>query len=148
MQGIPPQLRAIAWMELSGANSRMQQADPEYFRTCLKSLADRPDHPIVKQVDLDIARTFPEHPYFHTSLGCAKLRAVLLAYAGHNPAVGYCQSMNYVTGFLLLVLDRDAEHAFWALMALIEGALSQREPSFGKTTPSIHLGRSSHGDWS
>ena len=31
------------------------------------------------------------------------LQRVLCAYAVHNTSVGYCQSMNYITGMLLLV---------------------------------------------
>ena len=38
----------------------------------------------------------------------------------HKPTVGYCQSMNYITGMLLLVLDKCEEDAFWVLVALID----------------------------
>ena len=37
----------------------------------------------------------------------SSLRNVLLAYASHNPRVGYCQSMNFVAAVLLLVVDED-----------------------------------------
>lgn len=38
----------------------------------------------------DIPRTFPGHPALDEN-GRNSLRRVLLAYARHNPSVGYCQ---------------------------------------------------------
>ena len=35
-------------------------------------------------------------------------RRVLLAYAVHDPAVGYCQSLNFVAAMLLLVVRGEA----------------------------------------
>lgn len=44
----------------------------------------------------DIPRTFPGHPALNEN-GRDSLRRLLLAYARHNPSVGYCQ----VTGVLI-----------------------------------------------
>ena len=43
-----------------------------------------------KQIDKDLPRTFPGHPLLD-GIGRDSLRRVLVAYARHNPAVGYCQ---------------------------------------------------------
>ncbi|KAI7226664.1 RabGAP/TBC [Hortaea werneckii] len=40
------------------------------------------------------------------------LRRVLQAFAVHNPGIGYCQSLNFIAGLLLLFLDEDEEKAF------------------------------------
>lgn len=40
------------------------------------------------------------------------LRRVLQAFAIHNPSIGYCQSLNFIAGLLLLFLDEDEEKAF------------------------------------
>lgn len=40
------------------------------------------------------------------------LRRVLQAFAVHNPHIGYCQSLNFIAGLLLLFLDEDEEKAF------------------------------------
>ena len=40
------------------------------------------------------------------------LRRLLQAFAVHNPTIGYCQSLNFIAGLLLLFLDEDEEKAF------------------------------------
>ena len=55
------------------------------------------------QIELDVPRTFPDHPLFapdspEGEVGRGALRRVLRAYAMHDPAVGYCQSLNYIAG--------------------------------------------------
>jgi hypothetical protein len=54
----------------------------------------------------DIPRTFPHHPWLETAEAQVSLRNVLLAFAAHNEKIGYCQSMNYVAGLLLLVMEK------------------------------------------
>ena len=46
----------------------------------------------------DVERTFPGHPYFESAKGLESLRRVLSAFAVHNADIGYCQSINFVTG--------------------------------------------------
>jgi len=40
------------------------------------------------------------------------LRRVLQAFAVHSPSIGYCQSLNFIAGMLLLMLREDEEKAF------------------------------------
>lgn len=47
------------------------------------------------------------------------LKNVLYAYAIRNPALLYCQGMNYLVGFLLINKFGE-EEAFWLLVQLIE----------------------------
>ncbi|KAJ9138105.1 GTPase-activating protein gyp3 [Pleurostoma richardsiae] len=42
------------------------------------------------------------------------LRRVLYAFAIYNPRIGYCQSLNFLAGLLLLFVDSE-EQAFWLL---------------------------------
>jgi Ca2+-binding EF-hand superfamily protein len=67
-------------------------------------------------------RTFPPHVFFD-QLGRTRLRNVLLSYAQRNAVVGYCQSMNYWAGLLLLYLDE--EHAFWLIAVIVEEMLPE-----------------------
>lgn len=68
----------------------------------------------------DLPRTFPHNVWVASPAGQTALRRVLLAFSMHKPAVGYCQSMNYIAAMLLLVLNKLEEDAFWVLVALID----------------------------
>ena len=46
------------------------------------------------------------------------LRRVLRAFAVHQPQIGYCQSLNFLAGLLLLLLNGDEEKAFHLLCIL------------------------------
>ncbi|KAF8790503.1 TBC1 domain family member 2A like protein [Argiope bruennichi] len=47
-----------------------------------------------------------------------KMQEVLQAFCVHNPALGYCQGMNFLVGMCLLFLE--PEDAFWCLVAVTE----------------------------
>ncbi|KAI1115330.1 RabGAP/TBC [Nemania sp. NC0429] len=44
----------------------------------------------------------------------SSLRRVLYAFSIYNPRIGYCQSLNFLAGLLLLFVESE-EHAFWLL---------------------------------
>ncbi|KAM0923888.1 hypothetical protein ACQ4PT_005232 [Festuca glaucescens] len=69
------------------------------------------------QIEKDLPRTFPGHPALDED-GRNALRRLLLAYARHNPTVGYCQAMNFFAGLLLLLMPE--ENAFWTLVGIID----------------------------
>ena len=46
---------------------------------------------------------------------------MLKAYASHNPTVGYCQSLNFISGMMLLFLQE--EDAFWLLLTVVDTLL-------------------------
>jgi hypothetical protein len=73
------------------------------------------------RLEKDVDRTFPEHDYFERGAGGEGLRRVLRAYALHNTSVGYCQSLNFIVGMMLLFLHE--EDAFWLLVTVIETLL-------------------------
>ncbi|KAK6942875.1 Rab-GTPase-TBC domain [Dillenia turbinata] len=70
-----------------------------------------------RQIEKDLPRTFPGHPALDED-GRDSLRRLLLAYARHNPSVGYCQAMNFFAGLLLLFMPE--ENAFWTLVGIID----------------------------
>ncbi|KAL1189044.1 Rab GTPase-activating protein 22 [Cardamine amara subsp. amara] len=69
------------------------------------------------QIEKDLPRTFPGHPALDDDFRNA-LRRLLTAYARHNPAVGYCQAMNFFAALLLLLMPE--ENAFWSLIGIID----------------------------
>lgn len=52
-----------------------------------------------------------------TEKGKGELKNVLCAYSLHNPSVGYCQSMNFIAGMMLLFMSE--EDAFWLLCVML-----------------------------
>nr|XP_025952721.1 growth hormone-regulated TBC protein 1 isoform X2 [Dromaius novaehollandiae] len=69
----------------------------------------------------DMNRTFPDNVKFRkTADPCLQhtLYNVLVAYGHHNKAVGYCQGMNFIAGYLILITKKE-EESFWLLDALI-----------------------------
>ncbi|PRP83683.1 hypothetical protein PROFUN_03838 [Planoprotostelium fungivorum] len=114
-QGIPNNIRGRMWMIFSGAFALLLSKGAGYFQ----SLYDRRDECQVKdEIEKDLHRSFPEHPFFQTEEGLNCLRKVLVAFSVHNPVIGYCQSMNIVCATLLLFLPE--EHSFFLLCTICE----------------------------
>ena len=76
---------------------------------------------VADQIRRDIPRTFPTNSIISTEEGKERLRRVLGAYSERNPTLGYCQSMNFVAGSLLIFMEE--ENAFWTFAAIIEDIL-------------------------
>ncbi|XP_071910453.1 uncharacterized protein [Coffea arabica] len=136
--GVPRDLRGEVWQAFVGVRTRRVE---RYYQDLLapetdagkdrdgdksQSLEDRkgPNENSVhvpeslrKQIEKDLTRTFPGHPALNEN-GRNSLRRLLLAYARHNPSVGYCQAMNFFAGLLLLMMPE--ENAFWTLVGIID----------------------------
>ncbi|CAI5505392.1 unnamed protein product [Closterium sp. Naga37s-1] len=120
-KGIPPHLRARVWKAVSGAGRKQAVAPVDYYQWLVEQTTGKEtDHTL--QIDNDLHRTFPGHPRMDTAEGLAALRRVLVAYSFRDTHVGYCQGMNYVAAYLLLVM-RSEEDAFWMLATLVENVL-------------------------
>lgn len=116
---VPLQHRPHLWMCLSGARELMLASSVTYWEHA--RLADSGEVPLdpalIKQIESDLPRTFPQHMGFATATGLRDaLRRVLVAFSAYNVSVGYCQSLNFVAAVFLLVADE--EGAFWLLVAL------------------------------
>lgn len=76
------------------------------------------------QIEKDLTRTFPpgfKSPVVTRGDAMKALQRVLSAYAIHNKRVGYCQSLNLISGFYLCQFEE--ETAFWILVILVEHRL-------------------------
>ncbi|XP_015235881.1 PREDICTED: growth hormone-regulated TBC protein 1 [Cyprinodon variegatus] len=116
-KGIPNEHRALIWMAASGAQDQLEK-NPGYYQSML---AANHDSKLVETIRTDLNRTFPDNVMFRKSSDqCLQksLYNVLLAYGHHNPSVGYCQGMNFVAGYLLII-TKDEEKSFWLMDALI-----------------------------
>ncbi|XP_051840197.1 growth hormone-regulated TBC protein 1 isoform X1 [Antechinus flavipes] len=116
-KGVPNEHRAFVWMATSGAQAQMDQ-NPGYYRKLLEG--ERNDK-LVEAIKTDMNRTFPDNVKFRqTADPCLQhtLYNVLVAYGHHNQGVGYCQGMNFLAGYLLLI-TKSEEQSFWLLDALV-----------------------------
>ncbi|XP_004497446.1 uncharacterized protein [Cicer arietinum] len=121
--GVPKDLRGEVWQAFVGVNTRRVES---YYDDLLAQENNNSEGKEVtsvasgkwrKQIEKDIPRTFPGHPALDEN-GRNSLRRLLLAYARHNPSVGYCQAMNFFAGLLLLLMPE--ENAFWTFVGIID----------------------------
>lgn len=121
--GPPAEYRWEAWKTLMGVE---QVCDSNAYQALLNeaSKLDEETHPVMRQIEADVTRTFSWHPYFDNRInevGIKRLRRCLRAFAMYNKEIGYTQSMNYVMGFILLVSGGNEEEAFWVFVELTKG---------------------------
>ncbi|KAF9688249.1 hypothetical protein SADUNF_Sadunf02G0177500 [Salix dunnii] len=121
-KGIPPVLRPKVWFSLSGAAKKKSTVPESYYNDMTKAVEGKVTA-ATKQIDHDLPRTFPGHPWLDTQEGHAALRRVLVGYSFRDSDVGYCQGLNYVAALLLLVMKTE-EDAFWMLAVLLENVLA------------------------
>ncbi|XP_054844892.1 USP6 N-terminal-like protein [Eublepharis macularius] len=117
-KGIPLQLRGETWSLLLDV-PKMKEEMKDYYNT-LKTQA-RVSSPDIRQIDLDVNRTYRDHIMFRDRYGVKQqsLFHVLAAYSIYNTEVGYCQGMSQITALLLMYMNE--EDAFWALVKLLSG---------------------------
>ena len=122
-KGIPPAWRGPAWFFYAGGDAYLTRHAGLY--TSLVSRSEGELSSTDKEsIERDLHRTFPDNIHFRPDFRfsgsfapelplLSSLRHILRAYALHNPRIGYCQSLNFLAGLLLLFLPE--EKAFWML---------------------------------
>ncbi|KAI4143433.1 MAG: hypothetical protein L6R39_004566 [Caloplaca ligustica] len=119
-KGIPPAWRGAAWFYYSGG-ARMLEKNPDIYPSLLARTSEL-NSCDVESIERDLHRTFPDNVHFRPEEPSARgvetpllssLRHVLQAFAIYHPQIGYCQSLNFLAGLLLLFLSE--ERTFWML---------------------------------
>jgi hypothetical protein len=133
-KGIPPEFRGAAWFYYAGGYELLNRNIGQYDELVAKAMSS-PSNDDKEHIERDLHRTFPDNLHFKPEVSqhaepsgssnpnysnvttetqmIQSLRRVLYAYALHNPKIGYTQSLNFITGMLLLFLPE--EKAFWML---------------------------------
>ncbi len=107
--GPPAEYRWMAWKTaLQIANLRVSGL---YQQLCDR----REECSALSTILQDRDRTFADQAFSRPGL-----ENVLVAYSLYDPEVGYCQGMNYLAGFLLIVSGSKEEDCFWTLVALMK----------------------------
>ncbi|CAJ0945481.1 unnamed protein product, partial [Mesorhabditis belari] len=117
-EGIPNKLRIKAWPHLLNVNffKKVHGGHKIYIELMARA---RLISKHVKQIDLDIGRTYRHHVAFRRRYDIKQqsLFNVLVAYSVYNTEIGYCQGMSQIVALLLMFLDE--EEAFWCLHTLM-----------------------------
>ncbi|KAL7273281.1 hypothetical protein RUND412_003873 [Rhizina undulata] len=124
-KGIPPEWRGAAWFWYAGGHKVLSKNQGVY-EGLVNSGRISPDSELIER---DLHRTFPDNIKFkpdpipgqRTSKASTQpetpivkqLRRILVAFSLHVPKIGYCQSLNFLAGLLLLFMSE--EKAFWML---------------------------------
>ena len=125
-KGIPVEYRGECWYHYSGAEARAKR-NPNLYKQLLQQGVPPEKFADADMIERDLHRTFPENLYYkQVSAKNGKesdivmaLRRVLTAFAIHTSKnQGYCQSLNFLAGILLLFLDE--EKVFWQLLIITE----------------------------
>lgn len=126
-KGIPPEWRGAAWFYYAGGPAILGR-NAGVYESLVRRAPKKADADIIER---DLHRTFPDNlafrpPGMSTATGgsahdaaneppmISALRRVLCAFSIHNPRIGYCQSLNFIAGLLLLFVPTE-EQAFWLL---------------------------------
>ncbi len=118
VKGPPPIYRWVAWKVALRVQSIRVAGLYEKLRL------QKPGAKWLKTIQKDLDRTFPTHPLFASNSfktkGQTALESILTAYSLYSPAVGYCQGMNFVVAFLLIMSGFREEDTFWVFAAMMK----------------------------
>ncbi|ODV70400.1 hypothetical protein HYPBUDRAFT_151743 [Hyphopichia burtonii NRRL Y-1933] len=129
-KGLPPEWRGNAWFFYAGGYEKLNKNTGIYDKIVENTTGiENKDTEVIER---DLNRTFPDNFHFNKFTGTdikndsnneetsmiKSLRRVLIAFAHYQPQIGYCQSLNFLAGLLLLFMSE--EHAFWMLVILTE----------------------------
>lgn len=124
-KGIPAEWRGNAWWYFARGQEKLNK-NKDFYDGLLAKMNGPNESLRLKDLDVierDLNRTFPDNIYFQKSQDSDEeppiiksLRRVLVAFSIYNPKIGYCQSMNFLSGLLLLFMNE--ERAFWMLVII------------------------------
>ncbi|KAI9832007.1 MAG: hypothetical protein M1819_004551 [Sarea resinae] len=134
-KGIPPEWRGAAWFWYAGGYKLMQKNAGLYRRLMEAAETGQMSEGDKELIERDLHRTFPDNIRFKPDSTSAddldvpkdeepetpilkSLRRVLHAFSIQNPKIGYCQSLNFLAGLLLLFMEE--EKAFWMMQIITQ----------------------------
>ncbi|CAI5759969.1 unnamed protein product [Candida verbasci] len=126
-KGIPSSWRGNAWFFYAGGYDKLNKNTGVYEKIVANTRGIK--NKDTEVIERDLNRTFPDNIYFNSNLSnntdlkeepnlIKSLRRVLIAFAHYQPQIGYCQSLNFLAGLLLIFMTE--ERTFWMLVILTE----------------------------
>lgn len=129
--GIPDKYRGKVWALLTGAEKAKSEASFQYKDMSKESSSS------IRQIDVDIYRTYPSWSLQTPDRLIKALRRVLNAYAWTDSEIGYTQGMNFIVALFLLY--QDEETAFWSFYSLMHLSSLPHRLFFMNNFPKLHL---------
>ncbi|CAN6610492.1 GTPase-activating protein GYP3 [Trichomonascus vanleenenianus] len=120
-KGVPAEWRGNAWFWFVKGHEQISSHPGLYDKLCKQTHQLKNND--TELIERDLQRTFPDNIYFrgtnHEDTPLIEaLRRVLTCFAVYMPKIGYCQSLNFLAGMLLLFMDE--EKAFWMLVIITQ----------------------------
>lgn len=122
-KGIPAEWRGNAWFWYSRAQEKLH-AHPGLYQRLVQQSQNMKNSD-TEHIERDLYRTFPDNIYFRSDPISGKespllqaLRRVLTCFSVYQPKIGYCQSLNFIAGNILLF--NDEERTFWMLVNITQ----------------------------
>lgn len=138
-KGYPPEWRGAMWWYYSGGQHALKQKHNIglYASLATRVKQDELNKDDKDAIERDLDRTFPDNIHFRPEPATdlldgdsddepaliQDLREVLSCFALNNPSIGYCQSLNFIAGLLLLFLKQDKEKVFILLTIITQNHL-------------------------
>ncbi|KAL7669334.1 hypothetical protein ACOME3_009995 [Neoechinorhynchus agilis] len=138
-KGIPDSLRSKVWRKLLMVDALKHKHDTEHsvvgYYAFIRDKA-RKESVDIRQIDLDVNRTFRENVYFRERYNFRQqmLFHVLITYSVFNRNLGYCQGMNNIAALLVMYFEAE-EDAFWGLTQLMSAPQYSLERFFLRNFP-------------
>lgn len=112
-KGVPNSLRWLIWMV--AGNLPIRKLENNYLSYYHEDL----DEKIDLQIKKDLKRTITDESLFEINdVTNNSLYKVLRAFANNDKEVSYCQGMNFIAGFLLIVSDFNEIEVFYMMQSL------------------------------
>ena len=114
-KGPPICLRWVSWLVLNNIPVKRSDSIIDYY------LSKQIDKDLDKLIIKDIDRTFSNlnSNYFNEYLLKNSLYRILKAYATLDPEMGYCQGINLLTAFLLIICNYNEKDVFYILISIL-----------------------------
>ncbi|KAF2107864.1 rab-GTPase-TBC domain-containing protein [Lophiotrema nucula] len=121
-KGFPPEWRGHMWYFYSTKQFDLSEVAGIYPSLVARVRRGELNKDDREAIERDLDRTFPDNVHFRPNPAqdqgetepqmIKNLREVLQCFALHNPHIGYCQSLNFIGGLLLIFLKDDLEKVF------------------------------------
>lgn len=112
IKGPPESLRWVTWL-ISGNVPEDREEE-----TFLHFFNEKIDEKVDNQIKKDLNRTLSDLCSFNVEEAQSFLYRILRAFSNNDKEVSYCQGMNFIVGFLLVLSDFNEVEAFYMMIAL------------------------------